>query len=308
MMKKDAHGAPIKDRQNGHTHFVMRVWALLLQWLSPDKTQSAILGKNLPDDDEESCPPNAPENFLMWVGSTTPLDRNQEDEQKATHELFRMVETGGPETGASLKVVRDTERGKVWLFDKPAHTSNYRCESNSIKVNVAPYEVYEGWKENQIYDFCWSSKFPEVDNDPYGDYVIFQWKSEGSNVYPFFMKVQAGRFEMTHYNTRLDGEKHKVVWWTRIEADKWYDIRIRVLLSSDQDIGTVQLFLDNAPQKFTADREGKPREPDERDPFTLVCQTFSPAQHYLKWGVYNTGFPLNALKHYVDKLMVKRIA
>lgn len=168
----------------------MRVWALLLQWLSPDKTQSAILGKNLPDDDEESCPPNAPENFLMWVGSTTPLDRNQEDEQKATHELFRMVETGGPETGASLKVVRDTERGKVWLFDKPAHTSNYRCESNSIKVNVAPYEVYEGWKENQIYDFCWSSKFPEVDNDPYGDYVIFQWKSEGSNVYPFFMKVQ----------------------------------------------------------------------------------------------------------------------
>lgn len=243
----------------------------------------------------------------MWVGSTTPLDRSLSDEQKDPNILFRMVETGGADTGASLKVVQDVERGKVWLFDKPAHASNYRCESNSIKVNIAPYELYEDWKENQVYDFCWSSKFPVVNTAPYGDYVIFQWKSEGDNVYPFFMKVQDGRFEMTHYNTRLDGEKHKLVWWTQIEAGRWYDIRLRVLLSGNEETGTVEIYLDNVRQTFTADRTGNTSQRSQ----TLHCRTFCRSdendRHYLKWGVYNNGQPQNALRHYVDKLMVKRI-
>ena len=307
MMKKNRNSSQIKYQQNGRPPLVMRAWGRLLQWLSPHEDQNTVIEDNQHTTQEQGSPHGVRDNFLMWVGSTTPLDRTQEDEQKAPNDLFRAVETGGSDTGASLKVVQDTERGKVWLFDKPTHDANDRCESNSIKVNVAPYELYESWKENQVYDFCWSSKFPVVHNDS-GDYVIFQWKSEGSNIYPFFMKVQQGRFEMTHYNTRLDGEKHKLVWNRQIQANQWYDIRLRVLLSSHEEIGTVQLFLDNVPQKFTADREGKPINPIENDPYTLVCQTFSPARHYPKWGVYNNGQPQNALKHYVDKLMVKRIA
>ncbi|MEN4128687.1 hypothetical protein P8971_23515 [Serratia marcescens] len=242
--------------------------------------------------------PQAADNFLYWIGTTTPNIPGTLDEHKPPEEIFRGVEIG-ENTGASVKVVQDPERGKVWLYDKPAHSTNYRCESNSIRLPAG--SLYEGWEAGQSYDFSWSSKFPEVENSPHGDYVIFQWKSQGDNVYPFFMKVQSNRLEMTHYNLVTGG--HHLVWHMAIEKDRWYDIRIRTLLSYEEREGRVELYINEVQQEFHSDREG-----NQNRSKTLACQTFSPDRHYLKWGVYNTGHPENALRHYVDKLTVKRIA
>lgn len=53
-------------------------------------------------------------------------------------DIFRRIEP----PGAMISVVKDTERGAVWLFEKPTDPvdpENYRCESNGIVVQGKSY-------------------------------------------------------------------------------------------------------------------------------------------------------------------------
>lgn len=243
----------------------------------------------------------AAKNFLYWTGITLPNEPDIPDEDKNPREIFRNVENGGTGSGASsISVVMDNDRGKVWLFDKPADPENYRCESHGIRLPKAP-APYTEFAEGEFYDIAWSSRLPETHNQTYGDYVIFQWKSyAGIQNYPFLFLVNNHQLTLVHSNH--DG--HWVpVWLVGITANVWFDIRVRVGLSQDKEKGSLELYFNNVRQAFTANRDGKPNGSD-----TLVCRTLDgPGGNYPKWGAYNRDRPGHAIKHYVDRMSIKRI-
>ncbi|MBF8780661.1 heparin lyase I family protein [Pseudomonas fulva] len=241
-----------------------------------------------------------PDNFLFWLGTTVPEGTQIDDEQKNPLEIFRRVENGGTGNSASsIRVVQDAQRGKVWLFEKPSDEENYRCESNGI---VWRGSSYESWLEGQTYEFSWSSRLPDTRSLEHGDFVIFQWKSyqEGIQNYPFLFTVNRNVLSMIHSNER---QEWIVVWQGHVKSDQWFDIRVRAGLSRDKNKGTLCLYLNEQRQTFSRNRNNEAMLDD-----TLLCRTLDEQRgNYPKWGVYNRDQPKQTLRHFVDRLMIKRI-
>jgi len=242
--------------------------------------------------------------LLTWCGTTSPQDINLADAQKSALEIFRRVEVGPTDPGneASISVVYDDVRGNVWKFDKPADSINYRCESNGIKINQPPYSSYEHWAEDDIYDFSWSSKLPETHSPSYGDYVIFQWKSNpaASQNYPFLMRVINNRLDLIHSNVE---KQFLTVLSVPIVQDQWFDIRIRVKLSRARTVGWIEFHFNGVQQLFHRDQYGQLNTAER-----FIGRTHDDGVNYPKWGIYNSGHPRHALTHYVDRLLIKQVS
>lgn len=243
--------------------------------------------------------------LLTWCGTTSPQNIHVPDESKSPLEIFRRVELGISDPGneASISVVRDGERGKVWRFDKPADRSNYRCESNGIRINQPPCTAYEQWLEDDVYDISWSSKLTETFSAEHGDYIIFQWKSnpDATQNYPFLFRVMNNQLNLIHSNYRGD---FLTVWASPIQADTWYDIGLRVLLSRDRNKGTLRLSFNGTQQAFLRDQNNN-MTPGIK---TFIGRTLDDGSNYPKWGVYNRDHPAHLLCHYVDRLFIKQIS
>lgn len=94
------------------------------------------------------------------------------------------------------------------------------------------------------------------------------------------------------------------VWNGPITSNTWFDVKVRVKLSSREESGTLQLSINGEPQKFIRNRDGQPEVSD-----ILVCRTLDSGRgNYPKWGAYNREKPLHAMRHYVDLMRIKRIS
>lgn len=238
--------------------------------------------------------------LLTWCGTTSPRDIGVPDEKKDPLEIFRRIEN----VNSSISVVYDKDKGNVWLIDKPSDESNYRCETNGIKLNESPWSSYEDWNEGDIYDFSWSSKLPETnDNSEFGDYVIFQWKSAPPQTqnYPFLLRVLGNKIDLIHSN--FEG-KWLIIWSGVFEFEQWFDVKIRIRLSRDKDKGKLHFYYGGQRQDFICDQNGDKTQAINE----FTGRTLDDSANYVKWGVYNRDMPGHALKHYVDRLFIKQIA
>jgi hypothetical protein len=178
----------------------------------------------------------------------------------------------------SVTATTDTQRGKVWKYDKPSGSN--RCESHGIKVDGSKYAFQNG----KTYWFGWSSKLSStVDNN-----ANFQWKSYGDHIqnWPVVLKMVGGRATVIQ---RQPGNQVYTIWSAPVSANQWNHYAIGLHLSDATKGGWVELYFNGKQQTFS---DGSTR---------WACRTWD-SSNDPKWGVY--GAEGSRVVNYIDDLQV----
>lgn len=143
-----------------------------------------------------------------------------------------------------------------------------------------------GGKEGEERWYKWSTYFASPFDTSKGWQLISQWHDTGDGSPPLAFYAEQGKINLVaNINSGSSISYGNTMWSTALQTNKWYDFKLRIVWSGDDNKGKVQLWVDGAPASMKASTN----KIKECSGNTCTVRTLKPGSAvYYKQGLYRS--------------------